>query len=146
MVLSRGIFKMQRHVGAKSIVRIVLLAAVGAAAGIAVTVKITDWQSREGVGKSVGTAPKRLGPDNPPSVDSFQASFEKLPKRPPRESFVAVKTISAAEAVGQIEDDELVLGVEIAGVARTYPISGMSVFSHEVVNDDIGDTPVVATF
>ena len=43
-----------------------------------------------------------------------------------------------------MEPDELVLGVEIEGDARAYPISILS--RHEVVNDVVGGTPVAVTW
>lgn len=41
-------------------------------------------------------------------------------------------------------DDDQVIGVEIGGIARAYPIRILN--WHEVVNDTIGDTPLVVTF
>ena len=43
-----------------------------------------------------------------------------------------------------MEPDELVLGVEIEGDARAYPIRILS--RHEVVNDVVGGTPVAVTW
>ncbi len=41
-------------------------------------------------------------------------------------------------------DEDQVIGVEIGGIARAYPIRILN--WHEVVNDTIDDTPLVVTF
>ncbi len=51
------------------------------------------------------------------------------------------------QAVGEVEDigaDEPVIGLEIDGVARAYPLRVMT--WHEIVNDRFGDTPVTITY
>ena len=42
------------------------------------------------------------------------------------------------------EDEELVIGVEINGDARAYAIGALSV--REMVNDTVGDTPILVTW
>jgi hypothetical protein len=41
-------------------------------------------------------------------------------------------------------DEDQVIGVEVGGIARAYPIRILN--WHEVVNDTIDDTPLVVTF
>ena len=48
------------------------------------------------------------------------------------------------EASKWMESDELVLGIEIDGDARAYPIKILS--WHEVVNDVVAGRPVAATW
>lgn len=49
-----------------------------------------------------------------------------------------------ADASKWMESDELILGVEIEGDARAYPIRILS--RHEVVNDIVGGKPVAVTW
>src|SRR5262249_25411771 len=46
----------------------------------------------------------------------------------------------------EIADDEFVLGVEIAGEARAYPLNMMGTPGSEVVNDRLGGQLVAVTF
>lgn len=52
------------------------------------------------------------------------------------------KLVAAEEA--DVGDDELVIGVEIEGEVRAYPIRVLS--SHEVVNDTIRGKPIAVTW
>ena len=65
----------------------------------------------------------------------------------PKDAIAAIDApvfINKAEAAEQMEDTERVLGVEINGDARAYPLSILSV--HQVVNDIVGGVPVVVTW
>jgi Protein of unknown function (DUF3179) len=53
--------------------------------------------------------------------------------------------LSARDAAA-IADDEFVLGVEIGGEARAYPLNMLDQPGREVVNDTLGGEPVAATF
>ncbi|MCH8147936.1 MAG: DUF3179 domain-containing protein [Planctomycetes bacterium] len=46
----------------------------------------------------------------------------------------------------EVRDDELVLGVEVNGEARAYPINQLTGPSREILNDVLGDTPLAATW
>lgn len=48
------------------------------------------------------------------------------------------------EAEAYLRPEELVLGVELAGEARAYPIAMLS--AHEIVNDRIGATAIAVTW
>jgi hypothetical protein len=50
----------------------------------------------------------------------------------------------ATEADQEYEDHELVIGVEVDGEARAYPIDLLS--RHEIVNDTIGGHPIAVTW
>ena len=52
--------------------------------------------------------------------------------------------VSIAEAVGDVSDFEFVIGVEIDGDVRAYPINVLS--RHEIVNDVVGGTPIAVTY
>ena len=65
----------------------------------------------------------------------------------PRDTIPAILSPMMApvsEATGWMESDELVLGVEIEGDARAYPIRVLS--RHEVANDVVGTTPIAVTW
>ena len=47
-------------------------------------------------------------------------------------------------AASKLDGDEKVLTVSIGGMARAYPVRGMSY--HHVVNDVVGKVPIVATY
>jgi Protein of unknown function (DUF3179) len=50
--------------------------------------------------------------------------------------------ISAAES--KLDKDEKVIAIQVNGVARAYPIRGISY--HHIVNDTVGGVPIVATY
>jgi hypothetical protein len=52
--------------------------------------------------------------------------------------------VSGAEAVGQMADDEPILGITIAGESRAYSLWHLD--SHEIVNDTIGGTAIAVTW
>ncbi len=51
---------------------------------------------------------------------------------------------SIQEADAEYEPDEVVIGVEINGDARAYPVGLLS--SHEIVNDTVGGHPIAVTW
>jgi hypothetical protein len=55
-----------------------------------------------------------------------------------------VPNVPAAEA--SLRDDDLVLGVVVAGEARAYPINLMWEPQNEVLNDTLGGAPIAATW
>ena len=66
---------------------------------------------------------------------------------PPRDgipSIDAPKFISPAEAEAWLADNEPVIALEIDGDARAYPLQIL--IWHEIVNDVVGDVPVIVTF
>jgi hypothetical protein len=50
------------------------------------------------------------------------------------------------ELAGEVTDDELVLGVEIGGEARAYPINQLHWPLREVFNDTLGGRAIAATW
>ena len=53
---------------------------------------------------------------------------------------------TAAKAASRIGDTELVLGVEIDGKARAYPINMLTGPSREIINDSIAGHAIAATW
>ena len=54
--------------------------------------------------------------------------------------------VSAAEAEGQVDVDELVMGVVIDGQARAYPVNMMHGPEREIFNDELGGRSIAATW
>ena len=72
---------------------------------------------------------------------------EILPGGPPRDGIPSIDNpqfISAAEARSWLADNEPVIALELNDLARAYPLQILT--WHEIVNDEIGGTPVVVTF
>ena len=65
---------------------------------------------------------------------------------PPREGIPAIDVpkFVGVDAADFLSDDDRVLGVEINGVARAYPIRILN--WHEIVNDKIGDVSFSVTY
>lgn len=66
---------------------------------------------------------------------------------PPRDGIPSIddpKFIDSAESDAWLADNEPVVALEINGDARAYPIQILT--WHEIVNDTVGDLPVVVTF
>lgn len=72
---------------------------------------------------------------------------EILSGGPPRDGIPSVdepQFISVDEARSWLEDNEPVIAVDLNGVARAYPLQILT--WHEIVNDHIGETPIIVTF
>ena len=64
-------------------------------------------------------------------------------------AFPAIKNadfVSATVADKVVRDEELVLGVEINGEARAYPINMLKGPSREIINDKLGGQHIAATW
>jgi len=75
------------------------------------------------------------------------AYAELLSGGPPRDGIPSIdkpRFVSAEEAAAWLADDEPVIALEIGGDARAYPLQILT--WHEIVNDDVGDVPVLITF
>ena len=54
--------------------------------------------------------------------------------------------LSAHDAAGKIDAAELVLGIEIDGQARAYPINMLTGPRREILNDTLAGVPIAATW
>lgn len=54
--------------------------------------------------------------------------------------------IAAENVRDQVIGNELVLGVEVNGQARAYPINMLVGPKREIINDSLGDVPIAATW
>lgn len=98
-----------------------------------------EWSEQQ---QQAVTMPPSLGPDNPPSPETFYPG-RAVPEQPAITKF---KIGSLEDVKGQIAEDELVIGVSVAGEARAYPINMMTGPQREVFNDTLGGRPIAATW
>ncbi|MCA9061751.1 MAG: DUF3179 domain-containing protein [Planctomycetaceae bacterium] len=64
-----------------------------------------------------------------------------LPRQP---AIVHPPMLSAAQVTNQVTESDLVLGVVVNGKARAYPINMLNGPRREIINDTLGDQPIVA--
>ena len=71
---------------------------------------------------------------------------EILSGGPPKDGIPAIMApkFAAVEEADFLRDSDAVIGVEIAGVARAYPIRILN--WHEIVNDTVNGEPIAVTF
>ncbi len=62
----------------------------------------------------------------------------------PLRAITNAKIINASQT--EISDNELVIGVEIDGQARAYPINQLTGPSREIINDELAGIPIAATW
>ena len=79
---------------------------------------------------------------------SLQAEPVFKPTRvvPPFEAIKKAPTVKAADAGEIVDDDELVLGIEINGQSRAYPINMITQPTREIINDSLGGRDIAATW
>ncbi len=65
---------------------------------------------------------------------------------PPMEPITKISLKSAQEADQVLDPNDLVLGVEVQGQARAYPINTLTGPRREVFNDTLGQVPIAATW
>lgn len=84
---------------------------------------------------------------------SGQLLAQQLPKfepqrviRKPFPAIVEPKHVTLKEADKVVHPKELVLGVEIEGDARAYPINMLTGPQREIINDKLGGEAIAATW
>jgi hypothetical protein len=77
-----------------------------------------------------------------PEENEVLAKMARLLGRDMIPPVYAPRAVVAAQA--RLRDDELVLGVEINGEAKAYPITVLN--AREMVNDTVGRVPILATW
>lgn len=92
-----------------------------------------------------GDSPPTKATDQKPAP-AGRGTFEALKRYSPRRAIVDAPFLKASEVTDQVSDNELVLGVEIEGQARAYPINMLTGPSREIINDTIGKTHLAATW
>ncbi len=64
----------------------------------------------------------------------------------PFKAIINAPTVSATDAKKFVEDDALILGVEINGKSRAYPINMLTRPTREIINDTLGGKHIAATW
>ncbi len=101
---------------------------------------------------SIGLLLLTTSPAQAASKNGFDLSGSLVPQReiaqggPPRDGIPALDspTFIAANEARYLRDSDRVLGLTINGDARAYPIRILN--WHELVNDDVGGTPVLVSY
>lgn len=98
-----------------------------------------------GVAWVLGSLPLLFGSTPPATTPEEQEALAKMERLLGRDMIAPIYTprfVAAAQA--RLRGDELVLGVEINGEAKAYPITVLN--SREMVNDTAGGVPILATW
>lgn len=88
-------------------------------------------------------------PSTPEIASSETISQEFRPEVVIPNSFPPIvnpRSVTAEEATEQLRPEELVLGVELNGEARAYPINMLTGPQREIVNDQLGGQWIAATW
>jgi hypothetical protein len=93
---------------------------------------------------SINSAPTPVGEEEENSIVTLDQIVSGGPPPDGIPSIDNPKFISVQEADRNLEDSELVLGLNINGDVRVYPLQIM--VWHEIVNDKVGNTPVAVTY
>ena len=123
--------------GMISIKRILIATAIGAAALFTYNAAILA-QPMNGFDLSDALIPEDKVFEGGPPKDGIPSIDEPIFVK------IGVKPGLNVSEVKRLDDDDLVLGINLNGIARAYPIPIMN--WHEIVNDQFGDLPVVITF
>ena len=94
---------------------------------------------------------KKLQPAGP-GKQSFDVTRHSIPLSEiiysvPRDTIPALlepRFIAAAQARGELKDSDRVLGVFLKGKGKAYPVRILN--WHEVVNDVVGDRPILVSW
>ena len=82
----------------------------------------------------------------PPTEPFDPTQFKPYRALAPFSPIVAPPYVTAEDANPQLNPNELVLGVEVDGHSRAYPINMLTSPSREIFNDQLGDQFIAATW
>jgi hypothetical protein len=80
------------------------------------------------------------------AVTAVEPKFTPVKVVRPFKAITNAPTVPANQAERFVRDDELVLGVEINGSARAYPINMLTNPTREIINDSLGGQHIAATW
>lgn len=80
----------------------------------------------------------------PPSEDAREHDFRPTQLLPAQPAITQPPTIPARQVQQQVSDSEFVLGIEIGGEARAYPINMLTGPNREIINDTLGGVDIAA--
>lgn len=123
----------------RSILLVLALSTVGTTVGLVAALYYSDLKLRKRI---YDTTASLVALDGLPTAENFQ------PVEPPRPKPVVsgYEILPAAEAVGRVGGDEFVIGVEIDGHSRAYPLNMLSGPDREIINDELGGRSIVVTW
>ena len=81
-----------------------------------------------------------------PLWGEMESEYRPMRVLDPQPPIVEPPSVAAEQAEGQIGPSELVLGVEVGGQARAYPINMLTGPQREIFNDVLGDERIAATW
>ena len=104
---------------------------------LAVTTAFAVWQTRP---------PGRPRPESPlgPATGNVNEYSPTQLLRKPIRAIVDPDIVTVDKA--EVHDNELVVGVEVNGEARAYPINQLTGPQREIINDRLGETVIAATW
>ena len=85
--------------------------------------------------------------DNPEDDAILRRIVNSGPMARPRDAFRVIERpeyLSVEQAADSMSDEEVVLGLELAGDCRAYPINYIN--DHEMVREQIGESPLLITW
>lgn len=127
-------------------VLLVLLAACTVAAKESTVSSDTQPEATPGQ-QTAGGAARGSSPSAGPSTTAARIRPEEIIQIIPRDAIPSIdkpQFLTAEEASKQYADDEQVMGVDVAGERRAYPVRLLA--TREIVNDVVGGVPVAVTF
>jgi hypothetical protein len=137
----------------KKVISIVALSIVGVLVVVLIVVPMINPNSISIAKSSTNPNTNTNNINSPPilvgeeEVSSIVPLDQIVTGGPPPDGIPSIdkpKFISVQEADRNLEDSELVLGLNINGDVRAYPLQIM--VWHEIVNDKVGNTPVAVTY
>jgi Protein of unknown function (DUF3179) len=98
------------------------------------------------VGVTVAAAPAALEVQqrDAPVDDTAEPEFQPIHVLPRQPAIIHPPMLAASDVKDETTDSELVLGVVVNGKARAYPINMLNGPRREIINDTLGDQPIVA--
>ena len=94
---------------------------------------------------SLDATARRIGSFNIDENNSLIPVSEIHSGGPPKDGIPAIdKPVFISADAADLQADERVMGLEVNGIARAYPLAIMN--WHEIVNDNFGGKPIVVTY
>lgn len=99
---------------------------------------------------SIGMTPFLLAGCGAPVVESNSThpEFRAFPAKPAQDPIIEppIKRLTELDKSDYLQDDDLVIGVALNGDYRAYPLNQLTGPKQEVINDYLGDQPILVTW
>ncbi|TWU08917.1 hypothetical protein CA54_41560 [Symmachiella macrocystis] len=120
------------------------LLAILASSPLGVLQEARAYQESKVVKPETDATPATVSSHQPPAPKSEEFSpIRVLPKMRPITDFAVVDATEGSETV---LDDEMILGVEIKGETRAYPMNMINGPFREILNDEVGGKAIAVTW